>query len=139
MALAAVFVRTRRAELQRYAVRQHIRGVLHSGTLQQRFLVEHRERARQHGGRVRARVHPDRVLRAGLDAEAADDAAQLVDLEADRVLLDGLVVVLAGLDVDALRGAGSRAHVAGDAARAAVRARGQAMHAAVAGRIGLAL
>src|SRR5437868_2726912 len=139
MALAAVFVRTRRAELQRYAVRQHIRGVLHSGTLQQRFLVEHRERARQHRGRVRARVHPDRVLRAGLDAEAADDAAELVDLEADRILFDRLIFVFAGLDIDALRGAGGRAHVAGDAARTAVGTRGQTVHAAVAGRVWLAL
>src|SRR5207253_6474870 len=106
---------------------------------EQRLLVEHRQRPRKHGGRVGPGVHPDRVLRAGLDAEAADDAAQLVDLEADRILLDRLIFVLAGLDVDALRGAGGRAHVAGDAARAAVGTRGQAVHAAVARRIRLAL
>src|SRR4051812_50120538 len=75
-----------------------------------------------------SRVHPDGVLRACLDAEAADDASQFVDLEPDRVLLDGLLVVLAGLDVDALRGAGGRAHVTGDAARTAVDARHEPVH-----------
>src|SRR4051794_20618145 len=86
-----------------------------------------------------SRVHPDGVLRASLDAEAADDASQFVDLESDRVLLDGLLVVLAGLDVDALRGAGGRAHVAGDAAGTAVEARHEPVHAPVPRRVRLAL
>src|SRR5207248_11694128 len=92
----------RRAEW--HAVCQHVGGMLHGRALQERLFVEYRERPRQHGGRVRAGVHADRVLRARLDAEAADDAAELVDLESDRVLLDRLIVVLARLDVDALRG-----------------------------------
>src|SRR5205085_153610 len=79
------------------------------------------------------------ILRASLDAETADDAAQLVDLKADRELLDRLVLVLARLDVDALRRAGRRAHVAGDAARLSVDARDQAVHAAVPRRVRLAL
>ena len=44
-------------------------------------------------------------------------------------------VVLAGLDVDALRRADRRAHVAGDAAGLAVLARHQPVQAAVAGRV----
>src|SRR5439155_12662997 len=88
---------------------------------------------------VRGGVPPDGVLRARIDAQAADDAAQLVDLEPHRVLLDGLVLVLARLDVDALRGTRRRAHVAGDAARRSVDARYQAVHAAVARRVRLAL
>src|SRR5512140_2290775 len=113
--------------------------MLHRRTRQERFLVEHRQRPREHGRRVRAGVHADGVLGARLDAEAADDAAQLVDLEAHRVLLDGLVVVLARLDVDALGGAGGGAHVAGHAAGLAVGAGNQPVHAAVPGRIRLAL
>src|SRR5256712_230319 len=108
-------------------------------SVQGRLLVEHRQRPREHRRRVGSGVHPDGVLRAGLDAEAADDAAQLVDLEAHRELLDRLVLVLARLDVDALRRAGRRAHVAGHAARLSVDARDQAVHAAVPRRVGLAL
>src|SRR5207248_10488585 len=89
--------------------------------------------------RVRASVHTAGVLGARLHAEPADDAAQLVDLEAHRELLDRLVLVFAGLDVDALRRAGGGAHVAGHAARLAVHARHQPVHAAVPGRIRLAL
>src|SRR5438309_2123473 len=139
MAAAIAVVTGLGRTFQRHAVRQHVGSVLHRRALQQGLFIEYRERARQHRGRVRARVHPDGVLRAGLDAEAADDAAELVDLEADRILLDRLIVVFASLDIDALRGAGGRAHVAGDAARTAVGTRGQAVHAAVAGRVWLAL
>src|SRR5205823_2523678 len=96
------------------------------------------ERTAQHRRRVRAGVHADGVLGARLDAEAADDAAQLVDLEADGELLDGLALVLAGLDVDALRGAGGGAHVASHAARRAVHARHEAVHAAISRRVRLA-
>src|SRR6266853_2989774 len=129
----------RRRGVQRDPIRHGVAGVLHRRSLEQRLLVEHRQRPREHRRSVRPGVHPDGVLRAGLDAEAADDAAQLVDLEPDRVLLDGLVLVLARLDVDALRRAGGGAHVAGHAARAAVGTHRQAVHAAVARRVRLAL
>src|SRR5262249_49850100 len=59
--------------------------------------------------------HPDRVLRAGVDAEAAEDAAQHVDVEDDRVLFVGDLRVLAGDDRDAFGRAGLLAHVAGHA------------------------
>src|SRR2546426_9965936 len=78
--------RPRRAE--REAVGDHVARVLHGRPLKERLLVEHRQRPREHRRRVGSGVHPDGVLRAGLDAEAADDAAQLVDLEAHRELLD---------------------------------------------------
>jgi hypothetical protein len=72
--------------------------------------------------------------RAGLDAEAAEDAAQLVD---DEGLGEALVAaagvalgVFAGLDGDALRGAGGGAAEAGDAAGRAVLAQRQAVQAA---------
>src|SRR5690606_13811098 len=60
----------------------------------------------------------------------------LVDHELRRVLLDRIVAVLARLDVDALRRADRRAHVARDAAGLAVLARYEAVQAAVAHRIG---
>src|SRR5205085_6805528 len=72
----------RRAEW--HAVRQDVGGMLHRGALQQRLFVEYRERSRQHRRGVGARIHADGVLRARFDAEAADDAAELVDLESDR-------------------------------------------------------
>ena len=59
------------------------------GPRSSRFSSQICARARVRRRRVLAGVHPDRVLRAGLDAEAAHDAAQLVDHELDRVLLDG--------------------------------------------------
>ena len=59
--------------------------------------------------------HPDRILRAGVDAVAAEDAAHHVDVEDDRVLLVGDLRMLAGDDRDALGRAGLCAHVAGDA------------------------
>src|SRR5690606_25233375 len=87
-------------------------------------------------------IHADGVLRARLHAQAADDAAQLIDHEAGRVLLDDLALVgrvgrlvLTRLDVDALRRADGRAHVAGHAARLAVLARDQPVQAAVARRL----
>src|SRR5262249_52369533 len=74
--------------------------------------------------------HDDGLFRAGVDAVAAEDAAQHVDLVDHRVLLDVDVGMLAGLDVDALGRAGLRAEVAGDAAHRAVRAGGQDVMAA---------
>src|SRR6266850_5383648 len=129
----------RRRGAQRDPIRQGIAGVLHRRSLEQRLLVEHRQRPREHRGSMRPGVHPDGVLGAGLHTEAANDAAQLIDLEPDRELLDGLDLVLARLDVDALRRAGRRAHVASHAARLSVDARDQPVHAPVSGRIRLAL
>ena len=63
-------------------------GCSTAGPIEQRLLVEHRQRPREHRRRMRPGVHPDRVLRARLHAEPADDAAQLVDHEPHRVLLD---------------------------------------------------
>ena len=83
-------------------------------------------------------AHEDRLLGAGVHAEAAVDAAQEVDLEAGGVLLDVLLRALPGLDVDALGGAHGRAHVAGHALGGAVLARGEEVDAAVAAR-GVAL
>ena len=67
-----------------------------------------------------ARVHADGVLGAGLHAEAAEHALAEVDVEALGHLLDLGIRVLAGHDVDAVRGAHRLAHHAGDAARRAV-------------------
>src|SRR5207237_5109840 len=56
-----------------------------------------------------------------------------------RELLDRLVLVLARLDVDALRRAGGGAHVAGHAARLSVDARDEPVHPAISRRVLLAL
>jgi len=74
-----------------------------------------------------AGVHADGVHRAGLDAEAAEDAAGEVDVEAYGLLHDGGIGMLARLDGDAFgRAHGGAAH-AGDAADGAVFARHQAV------------
>ena len=79
-------------------------------------------------------AHEDRFFGARVDAEAAEHAAQQVDLEAGGILLDLLLRTFAGLDVDALSRAHRSAHVAGDTLGRAVLARGQKMHSAVAAR-----
>src|SRR5262245_10640434 len=81
-------------------------------------------------------AHDDRFLGAGVDAEAAVDAAQEVDLEAGRVLLDRLLRPLPGLDVDALGGADGGAHVARHALRRPVEPLGEDVDAAVARGVG---
>src|SRR5690606_27910248 len=86
--------------------------------------------------RVLVGVHADRVLRTGLDAQPADHAAELIDDEDGRILLNGIVLVLPRLDVDALRRADRGAHVAGHAARLAVLAGNEAVRTAVTDRIG---
>src|SRR3972149_5146865 len=69
-----------------------------------------------------ARVHADGVLRARLDAVAAEDALAEVDVEALGHLLDLGVRVLRGDDVDAVGRADRLAPHAGDAAgRAGLR------------------
>src|SRR4051812_30009509 len=85
----------------------------------EQILLEDELLARVVGGGVDARVHADGVARAGFDAEAAEDAAELVD---DEALREALVTparipfgVLAHFDVDALGRARRRAAEARDA------------------------
>src|SRR4029077_986078 len=84
-------------------------------------------------------VHPDGVARARLDAHAAVDALEGVDLVAHRVLLDRRIGMLAGLDVDALgrtRGGAEEARRAPDRAIGLER---EPMRSPVAFRVHLAL
>src|SRR5437868_12677497 len=78
---------------------------------------------------VLAGVHPDRIARASLDAQAAHNAAQLIDLEHRRPLLDPLAVALLGDDRDAVCGAHRGATHAGNAAHGAVVTQHQAVQA----------
>src|SRR5262249_10571739 len=80
--------------------------------------------------RVHAGIHANRVARARLDAQTAGDAAQLVDLEHRRALLDRLRGALLGDDRDAVGRADRRAAHAGDAANGAVIAQHEAVEAA---------
>lgn len=73
-----------------------------------------------HGSHLVVVAHDERFLGAGLDAEAAHDAAHEVDLEALRAFLDLRVVVLIGDDGDAVGRAHGLAHIAGDAFGVAV-------------------
>src|SRR5688572_18738545 len=90
-----------------------------------------------------AGIHADGIARTSLDAEAAEDAAQLVDHETlGEALVATLGVtfgILAGFDVDALRRARGRTAQTSHAARRAVVAMGQAVQPAKARRIGPAL
>src|SRR5262249_8843706 len=114
-----------------------------AGKAHQEILLEDELLARVVRRRVEPRVHADGVDRAGLDAVAAEDAAQLVDHErlgealvaAARVALG----VLARLDGDALGRAGRGAAEAGDAAGRAVLAEREPMDAAEAIRVGALL
>ena len=92
--------------------------------------------ARVRGQPRRLLDHADGVLGAGLDAQAAEDAARVVDLEADRELrVRAVGLVEPGLDLDHLGRAHRRAHVARDALRRAVRALRQDVLAAVERRV----
>src|SRR3569623_1600160 len=84
---------------------------------------------------VDAGGHANRIARAGLDAQAADHAAQLVDLEERRALLDRLGIRFLGDDRDAVGRADRRAAHARDAANRAVLAQHQPVKAAEALRI----
>src|SRR5258708_21613249 len=68
--------------------------------------------------------HVDGIFRAGVDAVAAEDTAEQIDVVADGELL-ARTGVLAGLDGDALGRARRRAHVARHAARGPVLTRGE--------------
>ena len=78
--------------------------------------------SRSKPGRLRHFLdHADRVLGAGLDAEAAEDAARVVDLEARRATSGARDRRgVGGVDLDAPGRADRGAQVAGDALRLAV-------------------
>src|SRR5262249_43091996 len=118
------------------AVSGRRRGEL--GTIGQETDGGHRLGAAE-GGHLVVAGHDDRLLRAGVHAQAAHHAAQHVDVEAHGVLFDALVGKLSGLDHDALGRADGRAHEAGDALETAVRALGELVDAAEARRVGAAL
>ena len=96
---------------------------------QEFFLVEDHLLA-GHAHDVVHRGQFDRVDRTGLFAHAAVDAAELIQVELDRVLLAVVPGRLFALDVDAVGGAGGRAHHAGDAADPAVLVSVEAVDAA---------
>src|SRR4051812_5292156 len=102
---------------------------------EQLLLVEDRVRAAVDRLGVLEGVHADGVAGAGLGAQPAHHAAELVDLEDLGPLLDAAVGGLLGDDGDAVGGADRGAHHAGHAAGLAVVAQHQAVQAAVAGRI----
>src|SRR5678815_990764 len=79
----------------------------------------------------------DRFLRTHFLAVAAEDAAELVDLEHERVAV--ALLVLTRHELDAVRGADGRAQPARDALRLAGFRRQHAMRAAPALRDGLLL
>src|SRR5262249_8254683 len=88
---------------------------------------------------VDVRIHADGIARTRFHAHPTVDALQGVDLVAHRVLLDGRVGVLAGLDVNALRRAGGGAQEARRAAHRAVGLERQPVRPAVALRVLLPL
>src|SRR6478736_5127814 len=50
-----------------------------------------------------ARIHANRIARAGLHTQPTHDATQLVDLEDRRALLDAFRIAFFGYDRDAVR------------------------------------
>src|SRR5690606_5142567 len=123
---SVVYVLARHARMGRIArlvagVRRGM-GAVACRELEQEILLVDELVAGVVGNRVDARVHADGVAWACLDAVPAEDAAQLVDDELDRVALVApprvAFGVLACLDVDALGGARRGAAQAGHAARA---------------------
>ena len=79
-------------------------------------------------------VHSNRILRAGLDAEAAVNAFAEINDETFGTLLNIRVGMPLGLNVDTSRGADGLAHHAGHAARRAVFALREAVAGAGARR-----
>lgn len=65
--------------------------------------------------RMYTRIHPDRIARAGLYAEAAVDTAQGIDLVAYGIFFDRVFRIFPGLDVNTLGGASRRTEKAGRA------------------------
>src|SRR4051812_3266503 len=82
-------------------------------------------------------THVDRLLRAHLLAIAAEDAAELVDLEYEGIAI--ALLVLARHELDAVGRADGRAETAGDALRLPILRREHAMRAAPALADGLFL
>jgi hypothetical protein len=72
---------------------------------------------------MRARVHANRVARTGFDAHAAVDAAQRIDFIPDRALLDRIVGIFSGLDVNAVSRASSGTKEASRAVDGVIRTR----------------
>src|SRR5713226_3201900 len=89
--------------------------------------------------RMHACIHSDRIARTGLDAKAAIDAAQSVDFVADGILLNRIIRILAGLDVDALGRAGRGAEEAGRALNRPVLLQSEPMASPKSLRIGKSL
>ena len=79
---------------------------------------------------MRAGVHANGVARTSFDAHAAIDAAQRIYFVPDRVLLDRIVGIFSGLDVDAVSRASSGAQETSRAFGGVIRAESQAVAAA---------
>jgi len=75
-------------------------------------------------------AHDDGFFRTGIDTEATIDAAHHIDVEPGREFFDFRVRVFTCFDVDALRGADCRAHIARNTFQAAVASYGKDMRAA---------
>src|SRR5262245_40882432 len=88
---------------------------------------------------MRSGIHANSVAGASLDAVAAINTAQSVDFIADRKLLYRLVRVLAGFDVNALRGTCGGAQKARRTLHRAVVFERKPVAAAIRVRIGPAL
>src|SRR5262245_26486219 len=119
-------------------VRRFLRAVARRHREQKIFFVDELI-ARVVRHRVDAGVHADRVARTGLDAEATEDAPELVDDELHGEALVAATLrafrILSRLDVDALRGTRRRTTETRNAARASIIARRQPMHASEALRV----
>src|SRR6478735_1714209 len=119
-------------------VRRKVRAVP-TREAHQHVLLEDELLAGVIGRGVDAGVHANGVTRARLDAEAAEDAAQLVDHEAQREALVAAARiafrVLARFDMDALRRARGRATQTSDAARRTVVTLSEPVHAARSRRV----
>src|SRR5215510_4680519 len=76
---------------------------------------------------VRSGIHSDRITGTRLDTKTAIDAAQSVDLVANRVFFNRIVRIFARLDINALGRTGSRAQKTSRALNRAVIFQGEAM------------
>src|SRR5919106_3174508 len=71
------------------------------------------------------RIHANGITGAGLDAEAAIDTAQRIDLVANGKFFDGVVRILAGFNVNTFGGTRCRAEKTGRALNRTVFLQGQ--------------
>src|SRR5262249_28676857 len=112
----------------------------HSRALHQHFFgLDEVEPRIAPDARMYVGVHANGVAGARLDAVAAVDAAQRVDLVARRILLYRGILALGCLDVDALRGTGRRAEKARRTTHGAILLERQAVASSVVITIALAL